>query len=115
MQDLDQVHGRLQTNQQKRKSWRADFKQALENNARYQELSTELEKLRLERRAIEESVLNQEMNRSELEGLNLEIKADSEMISDIALNLLLDKQTIEIIDQNAIRWTPLFRVIFKKN
>ena len=49
-----------------------------------------------------------------LDELKVDIAADQEMLADIALNMYVKEETVEIIDEYDQAWYPEFKVAFKK-
>lgn len=115
MQSLDEVYKRLEENKKKRKEMTKMLKDELNNNARYQELQDEMKTLREEKKGIEADVQSQAGNLSELDELKIEIATDMELLSDIALNMYANEETVEIVDQYDNKWYPQFKVTFKKS
>lgn len=115
MQSIHEIYHRLKTKKAERKDLKTSFQDALKNNKRYQELLEEMLKLRMEKKAIENEILATEMDRAKMEELNLDIKTDTEMISDIALTMYVQGEPVEITDDYNVRWVPAFRVSFKKS
>ena len=50
-----------------------------------------------------------------MDSLKLGIGADSELLSDIALTMYANRETVEILDEeHGLRYTPVFSVKFAK-
>lgn len=111
---LEAVYKRLQEKKKKRRDLNRSFQDELSVNARYQEISEELQKLREEKKGIENQVRSA-ADIAELEALKADIKGDQEMLSDIALNKFLAQENVEILDDLNVRWVPAFSVRFKKD
>ena len=70
----------------------------------------------LQKKTIENEVraeYSSEMDR--LDDLKIEIDTDQELLSDIALNMYVREEVVEIIDENDVAWYPQFKVTFKKD
>ncbi len=114
MKDLTDVYNRLKLKKAERKDLRTSFQDELKNNAKYQELTEKLAELRQEKKSIENEILSRELDRAKLEELSLDIKTDTEMLTDIALNMFLAQEPVEIVDDVNVKWTPVFTVRFRK-
>lgn len=114
MKDLTDVHNRLQLKKAQRKDLKTSFQDELKNNARYQEILEKMAELKQEKKSIENEILSQQMDRAKLEELNIDIKSDTEMLTDIAINMLLANEVVEIVDDYNAKWAPVFSVRFKK-
>jgi len=112
---LQELHKELREKKEERKKLREAIKDELKHHARYAEVVDELGTLREERKSIEsqvrESVPQDAARLSDLDG---EIKADEELMSDLAMNLILKNESIELRDEYENRYVPLMKVIFKK-
>ena len=51
---------------------------------------------------------------NELEELKLDIATDQELLADIALNMYVNSQQVEIVDEFDQKWHPQFKVQFRK-
>jgi polynucleotide 5'-kinase involved in rRNA processing len=92
------------------------FKDSLAHDAHYQELLAQIKKLREEKKSIENAAWAQSRGDAEkLDLLSLDIKSDKQVISDIALNMYVAGQTVEVVDENQTRWVPNFSVTFIKD
>lgn len=115
MPNLEEVYNRMQDKKRETREIARSFKDELAQHARYPQLMEEYDKLRAEKKAIENEVRNgSSADAAKLETLKLDIKSDKEMLSDIALNMYAEGKTVEIIDRHNARWTPQFTVNFKK-
>lgn len=115
MMSIHEIYSRLKLKKAERKDLKTTFQDALKNNKRYQEILDEMMKLRIEKKAIENEILATEIDKAKLEELNLDIKTDSELISDVALTMYVQGEPVEITDDFNVRWVPAFRVTFKKS
>ncbi len=53
-------------------------------------------------------------NFKKIDALQMHVKTDNELISDIAINKLMAGETVEIVDTDSQRYEPIFTVKFKK-
>lgn len=114
MQSLEEVYARLKGKKAERRDLKASFQDALKNNARYQAILEEMLKLRVEKKAIENEIFAHELDKAKLEEVSLDIKTDTELLTDIVLNKFLANEAVELVDEINIRWVPAFSVRFKK-
>jgi len=114
MHSLEEIYARLKGKKAERRDLKTSFQDELKNNQRYQEILEEMLKLRVEKKALENEVLSREMDKAKFEELSVEIKTDTELLTDVALNKFLASEPVEIVDEINIRWVPAFTVKFKK-
>ncbi len=110
---LEAVYKRLQEKKRKRRDLNKSFQDELSVHPRYQEIVEELQKLREEKKSIENEVRSPG-DITEIEALKADIKGDQEMLADIALNKFLANENVEIVDDANVKWVPAFSVRFKK-
>ena len=115
MQSIHEIYSRLKLKKAERKDLKTSFQDALRSNDRYQQILDDMAKLKAEKKAIENETLAHEMDKAKLEELNLDIKTDTELISDVALTMYVSGEVVEILDEYSNKWVPMFRVSFKKN
>ena len=115
MPQLQQVYQRLNENKARLRELRKMMKDELAHDSRYQELIEEAKVLREEKKSIENTIHGNNMNESnEIEELKTDIASDTELLADIALNMYVDGETVEITDELDRKWVPQFKVTFKK-
>lgn len=116
MANLEEVYTRLTMNKKKASELRKMLQDELAHNPRHSELKDEVKALREEMKTIENEVkMNSRAELDQLEDLKEEIKTDTELIADIALNMYVNEQTVEIVDEYNNKWYPQFKVSFKKD
>ncbi len=116
MPNLESVYKRMQKNKKERNEIAKMLRDELASNQRYQDISEKITKLRIEKKGIEDDVKS--MSKSDLvrmDDLKLDIQTDAELISDIALNMYVKKENVEIIDDYDQKWYPAFKVSFKRS
>ena len=100
----------------KRKGIKSMWKDELEHHSRFQEIIEAMTELKDEKKKIEHEL--REANASdisEVENLTLEIKASEELLSDLAFNMYMKDQSVEVTDEYNNRYVPQFVVKFKKD
>lgn len=115
MQSLHEIHNRLQVKKKERRELKQSFQDELRNNQRYMEILEEMEKLRSEKKAIENEVRARELDAAKLDELKIDIQSDTVLLADIALTMYVQQEPVEIVDDLNIRWVPAFSVKFKKS
>jgi hypothetical protein len=115
MSQLNEIYKRIQENKKRQSEIRKMLKDELAHNTRYQEILEETKTLRDEKNGIEQTVRSQTPDFQQLEELKLEIQTDQELLSDVALNMYMKEETVEIVDEYEQTWHPVFRVSFKKS
>lgn len=116
MPSLQEVHARLRAKKREKSEIQKAFKDELVNNPRYQQISEQLKTLKEEKKSIENQAWAAASHDAEkLDLLSLDITADKELLSDIALNMYTKGETVEVIDEHNTRWVPAFSVNFKKD
>lgn len=115
MPTLQEIHQRLQGKKKERKEIKQSFQDQLRNNQRYMEILEEIQRLRAEKKGIENEILSRDVDVDRLETLKTDISTDMILLADIALNMYVASETVEIVDEQNTRWVPLFMVKFKKS
>lgn len=116
MPSLEEVHGRLRAKAREKSELQKAFKDELASHPRYQQVVEQFKALKEEKKSIENQTwAASSADAQKLDLLTLDIKSDREMLSDLALNLYVKGQTVEILDERQVRWIPKFSVSFKKD
>lgn len=116
MPNLQEVHSRMRVKKKEQSEIKKMFKDSLAHDSRYTEILEQIKKLREEKKSIENRTWAQSQGDLEkLDLLSLDIKSDKELLSDIALNMYVAGKTVEVIDENQVRWIPAFAVSFTKD
>ncbi len=114
MPNLEEVYKRLEKNKKRKREIGKMLTDELSHSSRHKEIKEELKTLREEKKAIEQTVQAGNPDFKALEELKAEIQTDTEVLSDIALNMYMKDQTVEIVDEYDQTWFPTFKVSFKK-
>jgi predicted nuclease with TOPRIM domain len=115
MQSLQDIHARLLTKKKERRDLKQSFQDELRNNARYMEILEEMEKLRAEKKGIENEIRAREVDAAKLDELKIDIQSDMVLLADVALTMYVQQEPVEITDDMNVRWVPAFSVRFKKS
>lgn len=117
MQDLKSVYERIREKKRDRREIMKAFKDELGNNPRHQQVSEQLKILKEEKKSIENQTWPAaSADAQKLELLDLDIKADKELLADVATTMLANGEKVEIVDERSgERLAPQFSVDFKKD
>jgi seryl-tRNA synthetase len=112
---LQEVYNELRDLKDERKKIKDGIKDALKHDERYGQVIEEMSKLRAEKKSIEVRVKEETpQDASRLDDLAVEVQSNEELLSDLAFNLLMKNETVEITDKNDVKYVPQFSVRFKK-
>ena len=116
MQELKDVFDRIQEKKKERKELTKMFQDELKHNGDYQKILEDIKTLREKKKSIEnQAKANALADATQLDNLSEEIKGSIELLSDVALTKLMNRETVEILDEaKDIRYAPVFTVRFKK-
>jgi len=116
MQNIQDIFDRIQEHKKKQKELRALYKDALKASTQYVSITEELKELREKKRKIEFSTKEDLASEfQELETLELDIKNDVELLSDLAVTQLMKGETIAVSDKYQNAYDPVVTVRFKKH
>jgi hypothetical protein len=105
----------MQAKKKERKELTKMFQDELKHKGEYTELVKEIKLLREKKKSIEDQAkANALSDVGKLDVLALEIKDQSQMLSDIAMTKFLNRETVELVDEDDARLVPVFSVKFKK-
>ncbi|MFH0928309.1 MAG: hypothetical protein V1821_02430 [bacterium] len=113
---LQQAYIALREKKEAKKEILQAFSDELEHDSHYQEVLEQIKTLREEKKRIEAECYARAMaDVQRLEELKLDCKSHEELISDLALTLYLQNQSVEVTDEYNNKYAPLFVVRFKKS
>jgi len=115
MQSLEEVYARLNAAKKERRELNKMLKDEMKSHARHQEIEETLQTLKEEKKGIEQDIRSSASDPARLDELKLDIQTDTELLSDIALNLYMKNESVEIEDEHGQTWYPQFKVSFKKS
>lgn len=116
MSKLEETYKRLTENKKEKRELTKMYKDDLGNNERFKEIVEEMKVLREEKKSIENEVKTEYTSEmDQIDQLKIDIDSDQEMLADIALNMYVKEETVEIIDENDVAWYPQFKVTFKRD
>ena len=113
---LNKTYQDIKQMKKERKTIKDSWRDALQHDTRYQEVVEEMKSLREEKKRIEAEVIESSpRDAQKADELSFEIKSSEELVSDLALNLYMKDETVEIVDEYNNRYVPQFVVRFKKD
>ncbi len=115
MNDLQNIFNRIKETKSKQRELRKMYKDALNSSSAYQVILEQLEDLKIKKKQIETELKEDAMgNFKQLDAYQMHVKTDNEMLSDLALNKLMAGETVEVVDEDNVKYEPQFTVRFKK-
>jgi hypothetical protein len=116
MSRIQQVYQSMQEKKQELKELNQMFKDEISSDKRHKAIVDEMTKLRNEKRGIEQDMKGNNLkDYQRQEDLKLDIKSDKELLADLALNMYIAEENVEIVDAHNQRWVPEFSVRFRKD
>jgi hypothetical protein len=115
MERIQEVFNKIEEIKKEQREIKKSYRDALSNSQEYQDVVDKLSTLKDRKKQVEEGIkddFNSEFTR--LEDLKIDLEAEKEMLSDIALNKLVKGEKLEIKDQYDNQYEPIFSVKFKK-
>lgn len=115
MQDLNEVMKRMRQKKQERKEAHTIYRDLCAQSKPLQDVLDQMRTLKAKKAQIEHT-LQAECSKEleQVERLANDIKADVEMMSDMALTQFMKGETVEVKDENDVKYEPVFKVTFKK-
>lgn len=110
---IQEVFDRIQEKKKKLKERVDSFRDALRTHSRYSDILEEMERLRIEKKQIEATVMTPD-EKQEVEGMRIDIKTDKILLTDLSLNHYVQGDQVEAVDKYAQKYGPEFSVKFTK-
>lgn len=115
MAQLQDIFSRLEDTKRQQREIRRAYREALAQSPSYQQQLTEWQAAREKKKTIEQAIKSEFSSELEkLDRLALEIKSNTEVLSEAALNQIVRGETVRVTDTNACEYEPVFTVRFKK-
>jgi len=116
MQDLKEVYIALQSKKKERKELMKMFQDSLAHNGDYQKILEDMKVLKERKKSIETQAKAESLSDAvQLDDLKEDIKAQTELLSDIALSKFMNREDIEIVDEaQDARLVPKFSVKYAR-
>lgn len=113
--ELQELFKGIQEMKKEQKEIKKEYRDVLAQNLEYQKVVEDLEKVKEKKMVFEQTAKDSLGKRHErFEELSDEIKANQEMLSDLAMTTLMDGKTVEAVDEYGNKYEPIFAVRFKK-
>ena len=115
MQDLNEIHQRIRETKKEKKQLSNMYRDALTQSKSYQEVVDQIAALKIKKAQIETAIRSEFSSELEKqERLKENLKADTELMSDVALTKFMKGETVEVVDENNVKYEPVIKVAFKK-
>ncbi|MEI7741578.1 MAG: hypothetical protein WCJ29_03670 [bacterium] len=112
---LQEAYKQLLDKKGQRKEIMQSFKDELNNTARYREIVEKMTELREEKKQLENEVYARSMaDIQKVEDLKQDIKTHEMLVSDIAVNLMMQNESVEVVDEYNNKYEAQFVARFKK-
>ncbi|MEO5927460.1 MAG: hypothetical protein ABIO72_02035 [Patescibacteria group bacterium] len=116
MSDLKEIYDRMHLSRNEKKTVNEVIRDVFAQSKSYQEVVDKLKEIKAKKLQLEHEIRGQFVKEMEkLEQISESLKADAEMLSDLALSKLMKGETVEITDENNVTYEPVFKVAFKKS
>ncbi|MDZ7612025.1 MAG: hypothetical protein U5L10_04640 [Candidatus Moranbacteria bacterium] len=115
MQKVQDIFDQLEEIKKQQKEIKEEYRDALSNDDEYDGIKEQVKELNDKKKQIETKIQNQMGQRfQQLEELKDKQKELKQMLSDVAMNNLMNGETIEVKDEANTIYEPQFSVTFKK-
>lgn len=115
MSNLQEVFLRIRENKKEQKKLKEAYRDALSNSPSYQEITDQLNELKVKKKQIESDVKAQFSSEfTKLDDMKIDLESDLEMMSDLALTQVMKGETVKVKDEYEVEYDPLFTVKFRK-
>lgn len=115
MQDMQKIFDEIQEFKKTRKEIGKEYRDTLSQTNGYSEIKEEIKKLREKKKLLEEGAQSEMGSRwEEFETAKNEIISLEEMLTDVAMNNLMDGKSINLKDKNDVEYEPQYKITFKK-
>lgn len=115
MVDIQEIFNRIQVNKKKQKDIKMLYKDAFKNSLDYQNVVSTANALKEKKKKIETGIKDQYASEiAKLDALEMDIKADAELLTDAAVTMIMKGERVEVQDEFKNTYDPVFSVKFKK-
>ncbi|KAA0206148.1 hypothetical protein EDM68_03305 [Candidatus Uhrbacteria bacterium] len=115
MTDLNEIHSRMKATREQKKKVSEVFRDVFDQSKPYQDVLEKLKELKAKKAQLENEIrsgMKHEME--QLDRLKIDLQSDAILLSDAAMSKLMKGETVEIKDENDVKYEPVFKVTFKK-
>ena len=115
MAELKEIHERMKVKKNEKKDVSQLIRDVFDQSKPYQEVMDQLKTLKAKRLQLQNEIRAGLMSEVEkLDKLTLELQTDAMLMSDLALTMMMKGETVELTDENDVKYEPVFKVSFKK-
>lgn len=115
MTDLKEIHTRIRVKKDEKKKLSGIFRDVFDQSKPYQEVLEKLKELKAKKAQLENEIRSELKSEMEqMDRLKIDLQSDTVLLSDAALTMLMKGETVEITDDNDVKYEPVFKVSFKK-
>ncbi len=116
MASLQEIFIRTQAIKKKQKDLRSAYKDALHSSLEYEEIEEKLKLLKERKKQIETATKEQFASEfTKLEDMSIDLASDQEMMTDMAIAMMMKGESVEVKDEYENTYEPVFKVNFKKS
>ena len=115
MTDLKEIHNRMRLSRDEKKKVNEVIRDVFAQSQPYQEILDQLKTLKAKKLQLEHAIRSEFVKEMEqIEKISTDLQNDAQLLSDLALSKLMKGETVEIVDENDVKYEPVFKVSFKK-
>jgi len=115
MAELKEIHDRMKVKKSEKKDVSQLIRDVFDQSKPYQEVMEQLKTLKAKRLQLQNEIRAGLMSEVEkIDKLTLELQTDAMLMSDLALTMMMKGETVELTDDNDVKYEPVFKVSFKK-
>lgn len=115
MPDLKDVLQRIRATKQEKRRLGESLRDVLAQSKPYQDVVEEWKDVKAKKARLETEIRQEFVKELEkAEKLAADLKTDTQLLSDMALTKFMKGETIDIVDENDVKYEPVFKVTFKK-
>lgn len=115
MSTLNELMQRIRAQKKEKKELGGMFRDGLAQSQAYQKVNDELKELKAKKKRFEAEIRQEFSGELEkMEKLSQSLKADLQLLSDMALTKFMKGETIEVTDENDTKYEPVIKIGFKK-
>ena len=112
MRNLKEIFERIQEQKKEQREINKVVRETLQTDGEYQKIKEQIETLRLKKFRLEDAARGDLDQKMDL--LKLNIKENTQTMSDVALTTLMKGESIKLTDSENNEYEPVFSVVFKK-
>jgi len=115
MQNVQELFDKVQELKKEQKEIKREYKDALTNANEYEETAEKFKEIKEKKKQLE-TITQQRLGArwDQYEKNKASIDEISQMITDVAMNTLMEGKTVEIKDQFDNSYEPVYKITFKK-